>query len=133
MLRIAYLNLLVLACATGLVLNFLTTPALAQDASLPGIQPRAVAGAPFSAVGTMQIIRRTMDGNRFVRTNSTHYYRDGGATSAAECDDGTNGSPPLSAMFDGALITPSDQGWSAPASLGEKSIDGINAVGVRRV
>jgi hypothetical protein len=186
MLRTARLNLFVAACTTALALTILSTPSLAQDASLPGLQPREVAGAPFSAVGTMQIIRRTLDGNRFVRTNTTRYYRDGqgrlrierefqpatlalrgtpsnpfemvtvmdrigdqlyflrpadktvnvmkgaAASGAVDCDDSTNGAPPLTAVFDGAFISPSDPGWSAPASLGERSIDGINAVGIRR-
>jgi hypothetical protein len=40
--------------------------------------------------------------------------------------------PPVSVTFAGHLYTGADQGWSKPASLGEKSFDGVRATGQRR-
>jgi hypothetical protein len=34
-------------------------------------------GAPYSAIGTTQMVQTLPDGNRIVHTNTSHYYRDG--------------------------------------------------------
>jgi len=41
--------------------------------------------------------------------------------------------PEITLAFGGKRIGPNDQGWSAPESLGEKSIDGIHVVGTQKV
>ena len=40
-------------------------------------EPTGIAGAPYSGVVVTQSTTTFSDGNRIVRTNSTHYYRDG--------------------------------------------------------
>lgn len=40
--------------------------------------------------------------------------------------------PPVTIVFAGHLYDANDQGWSKPASLGEKSFDGVRATGQRR-
>ena len=41
--------------------------------------------------------------------------------------------PRLFTVFGGTRIGPDEPGWSAPVSLGEKSIDGIDAIGTRQI
>ena len=41
--------------------------------------------------------------------------------------------PRVFAQFAGIRIGPHDRGWSAPLSLGEKSLDGLGAIGTRQV
>jgi hypothetical protein len=41
--------------------------------------------------------------------------------------------PRVFAQFAGIRIGPHDRGWSAPVSLGEKSVDGLSAIGTRQV
>jgi len=40
--------------------------------------------------------------------------------------------PPVSFVFAGRVYSGTDQGWSKPAALGEKSFDGLRATGQRR-
>lgn len=47
----------------------------------PGMQPleptaEAVKGAPYSGIGTTEVVTTLADGNRITRTNTMHYYRD---------------------------------------------------------
>jgi hypothetical protein len=187
MLRTARLTVLFNVCATALLLNLISAVGQAQEGHLDA-ELRPLVGAPFSGVGTQQTIRRTLDGNSFVHTNTTRYYRDGqgrlrvehefdvppgldpniararqhgvvtiddrvsgdfyfvepstktahvvkraAAAGAANSGEPTASAPPLITVFEGMLIGPNERGWSAPVSLGEKSIDGINAIGARRV
>jgi hypothetical protein len=39
-------------------------------------QPSVVKGAPYSGVGTTEVVNTLQDGNRITRTNTTRYYRD---------------------------------------------------------
>jgi hypothetical protein len=41
--------------------------------------------------------------------------------------------PRIFAEFGGVRIGASDRGWSAPVSLGEKSMDGLSAIGTRQI
>jgi hypothetical protein len=41
--------------------------------------------------------------------------------------------PNISAWFAGVRVGPNDSGWSAPVSLGEKSIEGLHVVGTQRI
>jgi len=41
--------------------------------------------------------------------------------------------PRVFARFGGIRIGANDRGWSAPVSLGDKSIDGLSAIGTRQV
>ena len=41
--------------------------------------------------------------------------------------------PEIRASFAGLRIGPTDPGWSAPESLGEKTLEGIHVVGTQRV
>ena len=47
----------------------------------PGMQPleptaETIKGAPYSGVGTTEVVTTLADGNRITRTNTMHYYRD---------------------------------------------------------
>jgi hypothetical protein len=185
MLQTARFTVLLKVCAASVVLTLACVASHAQEFS-PDIRPGTLIGVPFSAVATAQTIRRTVDGNRFVRTSTTRYYRDGQGrlrverefdaplvsdsnvvhmfsivtindrvsgefyvlqpanktvqvikhptpAGAAYLAEGSNSAPPISTSFEGTMILPTDHCWSEPVALGEKSIDGINAVGTRRV
>ena len=48
----------------------------------PGMKPleplaETVKGAPYSGVGTTEVVTTLADGNRITRTNTMHYFRDG--------------------------------------------------------
>jgi len=66
-------TLVVLGLGTGL------TATLAAFAAGPFFapEPPTTAGEPFSAVAQTQSTTTFSDGNRIVRTNTVHYYRDG--------------------------------------------------------
>jgi hypothetical protein len=50
------------------------------------LEPRAdtVKNAPFSGVGTTEVVNTLADGNRIVRTNTMRYYRDSGGRTRTE-------------------------------------------------
>lgn len=50
---------------------------LAASAGMLAEDPPAIAGAPFSGVVDVQSTTNFADGNRIVRTNTVHYFRDG--------------------------------------------------------
>jgi len=85
------------AMAAGATLGGLPVAALALDAgdatftapapppppgcAGPGLQPleptaTTIKGAPYSGVGTTEVVTTLADGNRITRTNTMHYYRD---------------------------------------------------------
>ncbi len=50
----------------------------ADTLSVPlGPQPEVLKGAPYSGVGTTEIVTTLADGNRITRTNTMRYFRDG--------------------------------------------------------
>jgi hypothetical protein len=53
-------------------------------------EPPTVAGAPFSAVVKTQSLTAFADGNRIVRGNTVHYFRDGQGRTRTERGDGPN-------------------------------------------
>jgi hypothetical protein len=131
-------------------------------------------GVPFSAVGTLQTIRRSLDGTQFVQNKTKRYYRDaqgdtrlewevdvGSPIQVVTIQDRASGEaiilsplaktanivkrsyqsrtesgasiPAVTVTYNGVFFGPNNRAWSAPVSLGEKSIEGFNAVGTRRV
>ena len=54
-----------------------TLVAFAGGGTFIAEEPTGIAGAPYSGVAVTQSTTVFSDGNRIVRTNSTHYYRDG--------------------------------------------------------
>jgi hypothetical protein len=63
-----------LICVPGLAG---TLVAFAGGGTFIAEEPTGIAGAPYSGVAVTQSTTVFSDGNRIVRTNSTHYYRDG--------------------------------------------------------
>jgi hypothetical protein len=54
-------------------------PAPAAGCGAPGMPPleaETVKGAPYSGVGTTEVVTTLADGNRITRTNTMHYFRD---------------------------------------------------------
>jgi hypothetical protein len=159
----------------------LTFGAPVAHAQAQPTDPAGVVGAPFSGVATQRVTRQTLDGNRFVFTSTTRYYRDSRGRTRIErelpappavgnptpervtiqINDPVSGvtyildpqsktlnvlkgnlaqrpiqppvpAPPFSIIFAGTTIGPMERGWSNPVSLGEKTMDGIRALGNRR-
>jgi hypothetical protein len=54
-----------------------TLVAFAGGGTFIAEEPTGIAGAPYSGVAVTQSTTVFSDGNRILRTNSTHYYRDG--------------------------------------------------------
>jgi len=52
-------------------------PILLRRGHIADGQPIEVRGAPYSAVGTVEIVQTLADGNRIAHTNTTRYFRDG--------------------------------------------------------
>jgi hypothetical protein len=47
-------------------------------------QPEVLKGAPYSAVGTTEVVTTQADGNRVTRTNTMRYFRDGAGRTRTE-------------------------------------------------
>lgn len=79
------------ALVLGLALSAgLAGPLVAVAAATFFEEPPAIAGAPFSAVSTLQSVTAFADGNRIVRTNTVRYFRDGQGRTRTERGDGPN-------------------------------------------
>jgi hypothetical protein len=59
-------------------------PILLKRGQIADGQPAEVTGAPFSAVGTSEIVQTLADGNRIVHTNTTRYFRDSSGRTRTE-------------------------------------------------
>jgi hypothetical protein len=47
-------------------------------------QPEVLKGAPYSAVGTTEVVTTLADGNRITRTNTMRYFRDNSGRTRTE-------------------------------------------------
>ena len=59
-------------------------PILLKRGQIADGQPAQVTGAPYSAVGTSEIVQTLADGNRIVHTNTTRYFRDSSGRTRTE-------------------------------------------------
>jgi len=76
-------------------------------------QPPTTAGEPFSAVGQTQSTTNFSDGNRIVRNNTVHYYRDGQGRVRVERNN----------VMEGIGINTSTNGVIIPVNSGSVVID----------
>jgi hypothetical protein len=61
-----------------------TAPVQVKQRLIRAQSERPKTGAPYSAVGTTEMIQTLADGNRIVHTNTSHYYRDSSGRTRTE-------------------------------------------------
>ena len=75
---VLFVNGVQVACGPGVAAAAGPGPGPAGEPFRLAVEPRpeAVKDAPYSAVGTTEVVTTLADGNRIVRTNTMKYYRD---------------------------------------------------------